>query len=118
MEHAVPAGFTKKMCNHMNQKAHTVRHGGTFVLIFRRIEGPINKQGPTNYIFPGDKAPEPAVEANVAVIAHAEKAVGWDHKFAVFQMFAHHHGPFRIDVRVTIRLDRRELVAIRRIAWS
>ena len=38
VEHAAPACFSKKMSQHVNQEADTVRHGGALVLIFRCIK--------------------------------------------------------------------------------
>src|SRR6476661_3763577 len=112
MEHAAPAGFTKKMSNHMNQKTYTVRHGCALILVFRRIKRPINKERSADHVFPGNESPEPAVQANVAIIAHAKKTVRRDYQLAVFQMLPHHNGPFRIYIRVTIRGDCGKLVAI------
>src|ERR1019366_8384056 len=77
------------------QEAHALRDAGAGIFVARLLERPVDEHGPSNDVLVGNKAPVAAVEADVAIVAHGEDAVGRNHKFAILDVGGQGIAPFR-----------------------
>src|SRR5208337_4692980 len=67
-----PSRLIKEVQHHMRQEANAVAHVGFAILVRGRLKRPVDEHRPPNNIFLRNKPPISAVQAYVAVVAHAE----------------------------------------------
>src|ERR1700678_969880 len=75
VEHARPASLVEEVNDDVEQPADTIGDGLAFVFIARRDERPVDEHWAADNVFKGNEAPETAIEADVAIIAHSPYAV-------------------------------------------
>src|SRR5258708_30232023 len=84
MECPIPPGQPKEMCGRMQKRLDPLVHRSVWREVgFRLVERPGDKQGSADDVPLGNKAPESAVVAIVAIIAHGEIVVGWNHNVPI-----------------------------------
>src|SRR5689334_22815666 len=112
MKYPVPPGQPKEMYGRVQERLDPLVHGSVgWKIFFRLVERPGDKQRPADDVFFGNKPPETAIVAIVAIIAHGEIVIGWNHNVPITYALRQNLWPVRCGVCV-IRAHGRKLISI------
>src|SRR5262249_18939298 len=112
MKHSAPAGFVKDVNDHVQPARAAFTPRRPLHLAGSRLKRPINEHWPANDVFSGDKAPIPAVQALLAIIAHAEVITFGYHQVLSLRVCALEHRPPPRNALLSHRRKSGELIAV------
>ena len=81
-----PTCFVKEVNDDVGNEAEPIGDRSHLVLIGWRDEGPVDEHGTADDISLGNKSPEAAIVADVAIVSHGEVAVGGDNDVFTLDM--------------------------------
>src|SRR6266576_832825 len=113
MEGALPACLVEDVEEDVAHEADAFADGLFVDLVGGGFKGPVDEHGAAYDVFSGDEAPETAVEAFGAVVAHGEDLAGRNDEVAVDDVVGEIVGPACGDLVVGSGRDGGKIVAIR-----
>jgi len=108
----MPASLIEEMDDDMAHEGEAVANALFIDLIGWGLEGPIDKHGAADDVFPGNEAPIASIEAFSAVISHRKYFAGRNDKIAVLDVIGKLKCPGRRYIIHRARWDCREVIAI------
>ena len=112
MEGAAPAGFAEEVKDDVADETDALADGLFVDLVGGGFKGPVDEHGAADDVFARDEAPEAAVEALGAVVAHGEDLAGRDDEVAVLNVVGEFVGPACGDLIVGAGRNGGKVVAV------
>src|SRR5271170_5982755 len=112
MEGALPACLVEDVDEDVGHEADALADALLVDLVGGGFKGPVDEHGTAHDVLARDEAPETAVEAFGAVVAHGEDLAGWDDQVAVYDVGGKLVGPACGDLIVGTGGDGGKVVAI------
>ena len=112
MERALPACLIEDVDDDVEHEADALADALFVDLVGWGLEGPVDEEGATDDVLAGNEAPEAAVEALGAVVAHGEDLAGRDDEIAVLDVAGEFIGPACGDAGVLVWRDGGKVVSV------
>src|SRR5207247_3509805 len=95
LDRPFPASLVEEMNDDVAEKSHPLPEFPLLILVFARLERPVDKHRAANDILSRNESPISAVKTQVSIVAHSKVAVRGHDKIAVFKVGGHGQCPCR-----------------------